>query len=143
MEIDAHPAETEPAAPVMVREELRLLHAVQRALSTPKGRLVLRLPLSQLSGSRPHQRQIARVILDKVAQHHRGETFVLGCGDMLLLCQPVTAGAADPAAHPAALPHILARLFRQARRTDDPLIDIWALERDGATALAYATARAA
>jgi len=128
-------------------EEEQLLSAARRALSMPKSRvaLLLRLSLLQPPLPRPHHRRIARAILEDVAHHNQGETFELGCGDMVLLCRAPSHSGSDPALHPATLPHAFARLFR----SDVPppgnaaLAMLWTLERDGAALLAYATRRLA
>jgi hypothetical protein len=128
-----------------IPEEARLLAAVRYALSTPKARVALRLQLSRLAPPlpRPHHRRIARAILDEAAQRYDGDLFDLACGDMVLLCRAPSHGGADPAAHPASLPHALSRLFRADVPDGGALTQMWTLERDGAVLLAYAAQLAA
>ena len=122
-----------------------MLAAARRGLSTPKSRLAVVLRLSSLPPPLPraHHRRIARAIFEEVAQHHHGEMFELGCGDIVLLCRtPSQDAASDPALHPTALPHVLSRLFRIDVPDGAVLSTLWMLERDGTDLLGYAVQQA-
>jgi hypothetical protein len=111
--------------------------------------LVLHLSRLPLPGARPHHRRVARAILEDTAQRHEGQVFVLGNGDMVLLCrmaQPgrTPAGRAPQAQalpDPATLPDTMARLLRVDMPDPGRVMTVWRLEDALAALTAYTTER--
>lgn len=122
----------------VVSDERLLLVAIQRMLATPRARVVLWLDLARLPAGlvRPHHRRVAYAILETAAFHHDGELFSLANGDFVLLCRAPAHTGAEPAAHPAALPHTLSSLFQPNGPEITELTQTWWLEHHGAAVLA-------
>ncbi len=126
--------------------ERQLLEAVQRAVKSASGRIAVVLHLSWLTAPapRPHHRRIARALLQDTAGRYDGQVFLLGCGDMVVLCHAPQQEGALPAvrgtvAEPAALPDIMGRLFQADTPNTVKLVSLWPTETHGDTLLTYAT----
>ena len=144
------------AGPVGTRgggEEDGLHEAVRRAARSPQGRRALVLPLSRLPspGPRSHHRRVARALMEDTARRHEGQLFVLGNGDLVLLCRAVEPGQplaarpphGPPPPDPATLPDTLARLLRVDLPDPGRVTTVWRLENALAALAAYAAERLA
>jgi len=123
--------------------EQLMLDQSDRVLRQPAGRLALVLHLAQLRppGPRAYHGLIARAMLEDVARRFAGQVFVLGDGDIVLLCDGKSAGFGADCTE--ALPAMLSGLFGADSPDLKILISAWQLESDAAGFRHYLTARLA
>jgi EAL domain-containing protein (putative c-di-GMP-specific phosphodiesterase class I) len=133
--------------------ERALLDAARRIGRSTRLRMALAVHLSRLlpPGPRPHHRRIALAILEETARKHEGQVFPLRCGDIVLICALPDQGT-KPAkesgngfgpANPAALVGTMAALLRLDLPDSTKITTYWDLQKEYASFMAYAAARAA
>lgn len=144
-------------SPVRMAMERTLQEAVLRAVRSARGRLAVVLHLSRLipPAPRPHHRRIAQAVLQDTANRFDGQVFVLGCGDMVLLCRAALGGVArgspgsasggvsgwrSTVVEPQALPGIMDRLLRADRANAAELVSLWPIETQSDRLLDYVAA---